>query len=67
MTVPFERYKCLENVEEFLYNLADPKKTARIPKEIREQARSLLKHYPSSYYREMLPVAVPEHYSKEFL
>lgn len=67
MTVPYERFKSLENTEKFLYDLVDPKKTPRIPKEVREQARSLLKHYPSSYYREMLPVAVPEHYSKEFL
>lgn len=67
MTVPFERYKSLENTERFLYNLADPKKTPRIPKEVREQARSLLKHYPCAYYRDMLTVAVPEHYSKEFL
>ena len=65
MTIPSERYRSLENTEEFLYNLLDPKKTPRVPKEVRDTARSLLKHYPCAYYRDMLTIAIPEHYSKE--
>ena len=64
MTIPSERYRSLERTEEFLYNLLDPKKTPRVPKEVRESARSLLKHYPCAYYRDMLTIAVPEHYAK---
>lgn len=65
MTIPSERYRSLENTEEFLYNLLDPKKTPRVPKEVRESARSLLKHYPCAYYRDMLTIAIPEHYAKD--
>ena len=67
MTVPSERYRALERTEEFLYSLLDPKKTPRVPKEVRESARSLLKHYPCAYYRDMLTIAVPEHYAKDLI
>jgi hypothetical protein len=47
MTLPFERTRSLVNTRSFLLSLLDPKKTPKIPKEIRTRARSLLKHFPS--------------------
>jgi len=49
MTLPYERTNAVNRTREFLYDLLDPKKTPRIPKEIRQRARSLLKHYPTEY------------------
>lgn len=49
MTLPSERYRAVRYTERFLLELCNPKLTPRVPKRIREQARSLLRHYPSSY------------------
>lgn len=54
MTLPFERTRAVVNVEQFLLDLCDPKKTPRIPKEIRRRAGSLLKHYPSKFDMEVV-------------
>jgi len=47
MTLPHEEVLAVINTREFLYSLIDPKKTKRIPKNIRIRARQLLKHYPN--------------------
>jgi len=49
MTLPIERTNAVLNVEQFLMDLRDPKKTPRVPSKIREEAGRLLKHYPSKY------------------
>jgi hypothetical protein len=49
MTLPDERTRAVHNTREFLRELLDPKKTPRIPKEIRRRAYYLLKHYPSNF------------------
>ena len=49
MTLPDERFRSIQRTEEFLQDLMNPQKTPRIPKEIREQARWCLRHYPSEY------------------
>lgn len=46
MTIPTERANAAINTEKFLYDLLDPKKTPNVPKEIRERAGNLLRHYP---------------------
>ena len=52
MTTPRERKTAVMNTEKFLLRLMDPKQTPRVPKAIRQEARGLLKHYPSEYYVE---------------
>lgn len=47
MTLPDERYRAVTQTEYFLIQLCDTKMTKRIPRQIRERARSLLRHYPS--------------------
>jgi hypothetical protein len=49
MTVPIERTNAVLNTQEFLHSLLDPKKTPRVPKEIRQQAHRLLRHYPTKF------------------
>ena len=54
MTLPYERTRAVLLTQEFLIELLDPKKTPRIPKHIRQQARSLLRHYPNPFEMEMV-------------
>jgi len=49
VTVPMERTNAVLNTEQFLLDLLRPSVTPRVPKEIRERARGLLRHYPSSF------------------
>lgn len=56
----FERHNAVNRAREFLYELMDPKKTPRIPKYIRNEARACLKHYPSEYDMERAAEQAPE-------
>lgn len=47
MTLPDERYRAVRMTRLFLQDLLIPGKIARVPKEVRQQARGLLRHYPS--------------------
>lgn len=49
MTLPDERYRSVIWTELFLKDLCNPTKTPRVPKHVRDQARSLLRHYPSTW------------------
>lgn len=49
MTLPNERSRSVKYAREFLYDLLDPKKTPRIPKEIRKRAHQILRHFPADY------------------
>ena len=46
MTTEQEEQIAIRRARDFLVRLMDPKQTTRIPKHIREEARSILKHYP---------------------
>lgn len=47
MTIASERTRAVNHTAEFLYDLLDPKRTPRVPREIRRRAAALLRHYPS--------------------
>lgn len=49
MTIPVERTRAVLYTQDFLMDLLDPKKTPRVPKEVRRRAGSLLRHYPSDF------------------
>lgn len=66
MTVPVERKHAVLNVERFLLDLSNPRITPRIPKEIREQARRLLKHYPSKFDMERAAEQAPDVFGEKF-
>jgi len=46
MTLPYERKNAVKWTQRFLLDLSNPRITPRVPKDIRERARSLLRHYP---------------------
>ena len=49
VTLPDERYRAVVQTRRFLLDLCNPEHTPRVPKLIRETARSMLRHYPSDY------------------
>ena len=60
MTLPCERYNSIRYTEQFLTDLIDPKKTPRVPKEIRQRAYSLLRHYPGGYNLDVIATRCPD-------
>ena len=50
MTMPDERRYAVNTTRQFLLDLLDPKKTPRVPSEIRKEAGRCLRHYPGEYY-----------------
>lgn len=49
MTLAFERVHSVNATRKFLSDLLDPKKTPKVPREIRDRAYCLLRHYPLEY------------------
>ena len=50
MTLPDERYRAVMWASRFLQEVAyDRKKYPRIPKTVRQEAHSILRHFPSSW------------------
>jgi hypothetical protein len=49
MTLPDERYRSVVQTRRFLFDLCNPAHTPRVPKLIRDTARSMLRHYPDEY------------------
>lgn len=47
MTLPFERTRSIVQTRDFLLSLLDSKKTPKIPRTVRENAKSLLRHFPT--------------------
>jgi len=49
MTLPDERYRAVMQTAKFLQALSYSSETKRVPLAIRQEARALLRHYPSEY------------------
>jgi hypothetical protein len=49
MTLPDERYRAVIQTRRFLFDICNPEHTPRVPKLVRDTARSLLRHYPNEY------------------
>lgn len=60
MTLPCERHNAIKYTEQFLMDLCDPKKTPRVPRDIRYRARAALRHYPSQYHLDYMATKCPE-------
>ena len=60
MTLPDERYRAIKWAEQLCQDLMDPKKTPRVPRDIRRRAYSVLRHFPEEYYLSMLAEARPD-------
>jgi hypothetical protein len=66
MTIPIERKDAVLRTREFLVALCIPKQTPRVPSDIRRQARSLLRHYPSELYMDIASKQAPEVFGDTF-
>jgi hypothetical protein len=60
MTLPDERYRAIMYAKSFCEELLDPRKTPRVPKDIRRRALGVLRHFPDEYYLSMLAEARPD-------
>jgi hypothetical protein len=49
MTLPDERYRAVMQTARFLQALSHSSELKRIPLKVRQEARALLRHYPSEY------------------
>ncbi len=63
MTLPDERYRAVKWAEGFLQRLAGGQ-YARVPKAVREEARSILRHYPGSWDMHRAAQGAPEVFSE---
>ena len=59
MTLPDERYRSVKWADGFLKRLAGGH-YARTPKAVRDEARSILRHYPSDYDMNRAAASAPE-------
>lgn len=60
MTLPDERYRAVLAADQFLQDLMDSRKTPRVPRAIRERARSVLRHYPGTFDMQRVAAARPD-------
>ena len=56
MTLPDERYRAIQQTQRFLLRLLS---TPRVPRAVKDEARGLLRHYPSDYDLQQLERAAP--------
>ncbi len=61
MTLPDERYRAVMWAERFLRDLAhDTINYPRVPKKVRGEARSILRHFPAEYDMKRVSEKAPE-------
>ncbi|MCC7443159.1 MAG: hypothetical protein IT285_16120 [Bdellovibrionales bacterium] len=63
MTLPDERLYAVIKTREFLRSLMDPSATPRVPREVRKQAYSCLRHYPDPLDMELVAHAAPARFA----
>ena len=64
MTLPDERYRAVKYAGDFLSRLAGGQ-YARTPKAVRDEARSILRHYPSTWDMQRAATAAPEVFQEQ--
>ena len=64
MTLPDERYRAVKWAEGFLKRLAGGD-IPRVPKAVRDEARSILRHYPSDYDMLRAAAGAPEVFQEQ--
>jgi len=62
MTLPDERYRAVVQTEKFLREILA---TPRVPKAIKDRARSCLRHYPSDWDMERAAEGAPDVFQKQ--
>ena len=64
MTLPDERYRAVQYAQQFLARLAGGE-YPRVPKAVREEARSILRHYPLWYDMQRAAEAAPDVFQEQ--
>ena len=59
MTLPDERYRSVKYAADFLSRLAGGQ-YARVPKAVRDEARSILRHYPNNWDMDRAAQGAPD-------
>ena len=59
MTLPDERYRAVKYAQIFLSRLAGGQ-YARVPKAVRDEARSILRHYPNNWDMDRAAMGAPD-------
>lgn len=65
MTLPDERYAAVMRTRKFLIDLCNSSETPRVPKEVREQARWCLRHYPDTWEMQQVADASPQIFAEK--
>lgn len=60
MTLPDERYRAVNRTRQLLLNLINPSHTPRVSKLIREEAKSCLRHFPTTYDMQIASDRAPD-------
>ena len=63
MTLPDERYRAVQYAEQFLRRLAGGE-YPRVPKAVRQEAHSILRHYPTTWDMQRTAAAIPEYFQE---
>lgn len=58
--MPVEKYRALIRTQEFMRDLLDPKKTPKVPTEVRKNAYWCLRHFPWLHEFDELAKQCPE-------
>ena len=64
MTLPDERYRAVKWAESFLQRLAGGE-FPRTPKAVRDEARSILRHYPGSWDMDRAATGAPDVFQQQ--
>ena len=62
MTLPDERYRAVVQTQKFLVEILS---TPRVPKAIKDQARSCLRHYPSDWDMQRAADGAPDVFQEQ--
>ena len=60
MTLPDERYRAISQAQQFLIDLLDGRTYPRVPRAVKDEARRLLRHYPSQYHIDRIAEQAPD-------
>jgi hypothetical protein len=62
MTLPDERYRAVVQTQRFLLRILT---TPRVPKAVKDEARSMLRHYPSDYDMKRAAESAPDVFQEQ--
>jgi hypothetical protein len=65
MTLPDERYRAVVQTAKFLQSLCYSSETKRVPLAVRQEARRLLRHYPSEYDMNKVSQTSPDIFTEQ--